>query len=147
MAGLGRWLSYYWTVSLQLRQGQQVYKLRVMWKPIRVFFKPPKPRHGFIRDTIMGGGEDKRFHRWGQSASELRPLIEALSKEGDTVLDPMAGGGTTVQACLESGRNAIAYEINLKTFKTLEKRFARPILRQRKLACCCVVSSRCSILP
>jgi site-specific DNA-methyltransferase (adenine-specific) len=135
MAGLGRWLSYYWAMSLQLRQGQQVYTLRVMWKPILVFFKPPKPRHGFVVDTIMGWGEDKRFHRWGQNASELRPLIEAFSKEGDLVLDPMAGGGTTVQACLESGRNVIAYEINGRAFDKLKARVEGKITSvQSKLA-------------
>ena len=135
VASLGRWLSYYWTMSLHLKRGQQVYTLRVMWKPILVFFKPPKPRHGFIRDTIMGRGEDKRFHQWGQSTSELRPLIEAFSKEGDLVLDPMAGGGTTVQACLESGRNVIAYEINDRTFDRLKARVEGKIMAlQSKLA-------------
>jgi site-specific DNA-methyltransferase (adenine-specific) len=122
MAGLGKWLSYYWTLSLQLKQGQQVYTLRTMWKPVLVFYKPPKARHGFIHDTIMGSGEDKRFHRWGQSALELRQLIGAFTKEGDMVLDPMAGGGTTIETCIQSGRNVTAYEINDRTFATLKAR-------------------------
>ncbi|MEM0124389.1 MAG: DNA methyltransferase [Candidatus Micrarchaeaceae archaeon] len=124
---VSKWLPYYWTFSLQLVQKQQVYKIRVMWKPILVFYKPPKSKHEFIVDVLQGAGKDKRFHKWGQNASELKTIINAFSKEGDTVLDPMAGGGATVQACIESGRNLIAYEIDSNTFNTLKERVAQVV--------------------
>ena len=41
-----------------------------------------------------------------------RRLIKMFSFEGDTVLDPFLGSGTTVKAALELGRNAVGYEIN-----------------------------------
>ncbi len=41
-----------------------------------------------------------------------RRLIRMFTFQGDTVLDPFLGSGTTVKAALESGRNALGYEIN-----------------------------------
>jgi len=124
MAGLSKGLVYYWALSLQLRQKQQVRAVRVGWKPILIYFKPPRAAHRFLLDVLSGPGQDKRFHRWGQGAGEMVPLIEKFSREGGEVLDPMAGGGATVEACIEARRNVMAYEIDGMTFKRLEARFA-----------------------
>jgi len=39
-------------------------------------------------------------------------LIKQSSNEGDTVLDPFLGSGTTTKACFRLGRNSIGYEKN-----------------------------------
>ena len=36
------------------------------------------------------------------------------TKQGDKGLEPMAGGGSTIDACLVMGRQCIAYDINPK---------------------------------
>ncbi len=41
-----------------------------------------------------------------------RRCIMAASKEGDTILDPFAGSGTTLKVAAELNRNAIGYEIS-----------------------------------
>jgi DNA modification methylase len=41
-----------------------------------------------------------------------RRLIKMFTFQGDTVLDPFLGSGTTVKAALDLGRNAVGYEIN-----------------------------------
>jgi DNA modification methylase len=41
-----------------------------------------------------------------------RRLIRMFTFQGDTVLDPFLGSGTTVQAALKLARNAVGYEIN-----------------------------------
>ncbi|MGA8140552.1 MAG: site-specific DNA-methyltransferase, partial [Desulfobaccales bacterium] len=51
-----------------------------------------------------------------------RRLIRMFSFQGDTVLDPFLGSGTTVKAALESGRNALGYEINENFLKILEEK-------------------------
>jgi DNA modification methylase len=53
------------------------------------------------------GGHEARF------PEELpRRLIRMFTFQGDTVLDPFLGSGTTVKAALNLARNAVGYEIN-----------------------------------
>jgi site-specific DNA-methyltransferase (adenine-specific) len=42
----------------------------------------------------------------------LRPIIACASDEGDLVLDPFAGSGTTGAACIEMGRRFIGIELS-----------------------------------
>jgi DNA modification methylase len=49
-----------------------------------------------------------------------RDLILSFSNPGDTVLDPMAGSGTTLTEAVKSGRNAAGIESNLEYFKELQ---------------------------
>ena len=51
-----------------------------------------------------------------------RRLIRMFTFQGDTVLDPFLGSGTTVKAALESGRNALGYEINENALEILEEK-------------------------
>lgn len=49
-------------------------------------------------------------------------LIKKGSKEGDTILDPFMGSGTTGVACVQTGRNFIGVEIDPGYFKIAQKR-------------------------
>src|SRR3989304_3672614 len=44
--------------------------------------------------------------------SLAREVIEFFTRRGETVLDPMVGTGSTLLACLESGRHGIGLELN-----------------------------------
>lgn len=46
----------------------------------------------------------------------MRVLIYASSNEGDIVLDPFMGSGTTAVACIREKRNYIGYEIDKKYY-------------------------------
>ena len=78
-------------------------------------------------DIIQGAGLEKDFHDWQQAEVELVPLIDYFSLPGDTVLEPFAGGGTTIAACLKRGRNVIAAEIDEKHFNKAHKRLAKDV--------------------
>ena len=51
-------------------------------------------------------------------------IIEKYTKEGDTILDPFMGSGTTGVACVQLNRNFIGYEISPDDFKIAEKRIS-----------------------
>jgi len=47
-------------------------------------------------------------------------LIQRYMKEGDLVVDPMAGSGTTIDVCEEEGREVTGYDINPQHPKVLK---------------------------
>ena len=49
-------------------------------------------------------------------------LIAASTKEGDTVLDPFMGSGTTAIACIKEKRNFIGFELNKEYYDKACKR-------------------------
>ena len=56
--------------------------------------------------------------------------IRSWSNEGDTVIDPFLGSGTTRIACYNLNRNFIGYEIDKAYFDKQEERFARHTAQQ-----------------
>jgi len=52
----------------------------------------------------------------------MRWAIENYTNEGDTILDPFMGSGTTGVACVQTGRNFIGCEIDPTYFAIAEKR-------------------------
>lgn len=49
-------------------------------------------------------------------------LLERLTNEGDTILDPFMGSGTTGVACQKLNRDFIGYELSDEYFKMAQKR-------------------------
>jgi len=114
MARLDEHLDYYWTLGIDLENGTEVYshQLRGGYRPIVIFQKPSfeAPDDFIGSDLIDGSGREKDDHEWQQSVGEMTTIIEWLTEPGDTVLDPFAGSGTTLIACLETDRRAIGIE-------------------------------------
>ena len=50
--------------------------------------------------------------------------IKSWSNEGDTVLDPFLGSGTTAIACLNLNREFVGFELDEKYFDIAQKRIA-----------------------
>jgi hypothetical protein len=122
---LGTELEYFWMMSLIHDSNSNLIQARGVfnrWRPVLIFNKPPMKKMGFD-DLIQGGGRDKDHHDWGQDVSEAVKLIEIFSKPGDTIFEPFTGGGTTIEACIQTRRNCIAYEIDPKEYSRLQKRF------------------------
>lgn len=57
----------------------------------------------------------------------IRPLIQAGSAEGDTVLDPFAGSGTTLLVACQLGRDAIGIELSAEYVELAESRIGRAL--------------------
>lgn len=52
----------------------------------------------------------------------LKTLIESTTREGETVLDPFLGSGTTAVACRECDRSCIGYELDPQYYETTKAR-------------------------
>jgi modification methylase len=57
-------------------------------------------------------GPGKRRHPYASPTALVRRLITFYSDPGDLVVDPFAGGGTTLRAARRLGRRAVGYEID-----------------------------------
>tara|TARA_R110001606_G_scaffold397546_1_gene574378 strand:+ start:59 stop:1258 length:1200 start_codon:yes stop_codon:yes gene_type:complete len=127
MKRMNEHLDYYWTFSLMHTGSRQLINGRNLfcgWKPILVyqnnFSKIKKP----IDDFINGTGIEKKYHKWQQAEIELNSIIENFTNIGDTILEPFAGGGTTILASLNNKRNIIASEIIEESYNICKKRIS-----------------------
>jgi DNA modification methylase len=81
------------------------------------------------------GSHIHRIERIEHPTQKSKALMEwcvlNYTNEGDTILDPFMGSGTTGVACAKLGRNFIGYEINPDYFKIAEKRIAEAQLQMR----------------
>jgi site-specific DNA-methyltransferase (adenine-specific) len=56
--------------------------------------------------------------------------ILSWSNEGDLVLDPFMGAGTTAACCIESNRNYVGYEIDEKYYDICRRRIEKRVTIQ-----------------
>lgn len=61
-----------------------------------------------------------KIHPTQKPIPVLKRLIEIFTDEGDVVIDPVAGSGSTLRACMELGRHSFGFEIK-KEFVELAK--------------------------
>jgi len=64
----------------------------------------------------------KQFHSTEKPIGVLQWIIKYYSKEGDTVLDPTVGSGSTAVACKLLKRNCIGFEMDTTIFNIAKKR-------------------------
>ena len=69
--------------------------------------------------TLQG----ENIHDTEKPVELMRILVENSSNEGDIILEPFAGSGSTPLACLDSNRNCIACEIDKDYYKVCVDRF------------------------
>lgn len=56
----------------------------------------------------------------------LKRLIEIFTDEGDIVIDPVAGSGSTLRACMELNRNCYGFEIKKNFCKEAKEKMLNP---------------------
>lgn len=87
-----------------------------------VFSTPGPPRRGepqsddiaLLRQDIMKTptGRIPRRHRYQSPVPVVRALVRTYTKPHDLVVDPFAGGGTTLRVAHALGRRSIGYDID-----------------------------------
>jgi DNA modification methylase len=86
----------------------------VKWKPLLWFVKGTKLRTpDYVEDLINSQSQDKTVDRWAQSQVEATYVIDKLTVEGNTILDPMMGPeATTGIATIDLKRRFVGIEID-----------------------------------
>lgn len=75
-----------------------------------------------LRYPTESGGGFKRYHPTQKNLNMFKYLLEIHSNEGDVILDPFMGGGTTGVACKQLNRNFIGLEIDTNYFNVASER-------------------------
>ena len=63
------------------------------------------------------GKEIPKIHPAQKPVKLLKQLIETFTDEGDVVIDPCCGSGTTLRAAYELNRNSYGFEISKQFYK------------------------------
>ncbi len=74
-----------------------------------------------------------KIHPTQKPISLLKKLIEIFTDEGDVVIDPVAGSGSTLRACAELNRNCYGFEIKKKFYKLAKEKMLSNIMIQKSI--------------
>ena len=97
-------MEYYWCAQLP-NNNQPILcgvDAKCCWKPCLIFRKgKARPERVFfdnfgLRVKCRSWQKSQSLHKWGQAESMMFEPIEAFCPQGGTILDPFAGGGTTL---------------------------------------------------
>ena len=87
--------------------------LRREYEDLRYTFNNP----GKVSSVWQFPPAARNGHPTPKPIALLKRILEATSNEGDLVFDPMAGSGQMALACLETGRDCVAIEIEKKWYE------------------------------
>ena len=71
-----------------------------------------------------------KIHPTQKPIGVLKRLIEIFTDEGDVVIDPVAGSGTTLRAAYECGRHAYGFEVDKNFYLQAKEKMLKPMSRQ-----------------
>ena len=99
---------------------------------VAVWLTMPKAKWTFNRQSetydrplfkgSLVSGKEKTAHTTQKPIWLMKEILQVLSNECDTVLDPFMGSGSTGVACKELGRNFIGVELDKQYFDIATKR-------------------------
>lgn len=107
------------------------YHFRRQYEQVLVGFKgkvqvPKKAMSDVIFEKKVNG--IALLHSCQKPEKLIQVLTKQYSIEGDIILDPFMGSGTTAVACKQLGRKFIGFEISPEYCKIAEKRLAQEVL-------------------
>lgn len=86
--------------------------------------KPVHLMHNFI-ETPICMGKERTKHKTQKPLQVCLPFIEISSNEGDLILDPFMGAGSTAVAASMLKRNYVGFELNKEFCRMAEERILK----------------------
>lgn len=125
-------LDYYWT-GCYWTPGQPTplrnRNVNTTWKPLLMFVKKGDDYKGRIfGDVFKSDGNDKDFHKWGQSVTGMDSIVRGLCNAGQTILDPFCGAGTTGIAAVKHGCLFTGLEIDAENVNIAKQRISDALI-------------------
>lgn len=123
-------LDYYWTFAVYHEGQTQIVNgvnLICRWKPVLIYQNGKKKLPNTFQDYFISEKREKDGHDWQQSKSGVSYLIEMFTNEGDSIIDPFAGSGTTLIVGRKMNRNVIGAEIDEQSYNIAKNGIANAI--------------------
>ena len=74
----------------------------------------------------------EKIHPTQKPIGVLKRLIEIFTDEGDVVIDPCAGSGSTLRAAYELNRNSFGFEVDRNIYAAAQEKMIAPALEEHK---------------
>lgn len=98
------------------------------WEAVAVCHRAGKKRwNGGGKHGVWTHPREKTFHPAGKPVALYAAFLEDFTDEGDTVLDPYMGSGTTGVACVKMGRKFVGIEKDPAHFAVACERIAEAV--------------------
>lgn len=99
------------------------------WQPIFYYGKDPYGGVGSRPDSMMSTeAAENNGHPCPKPIGQWLWLMNRVSRQGETVLDPFMGSGTTLRAAKDLGRKAIGIEIEERYCEIAANRLRQEVL-------------------
>lgn len=109
-------MPYKWSISAYITNGMTRGALGFgNWIYAAIFSKKEsiyQNTQDVLRVNISPLENDGHYHKGKKPTGFMVQTLDLFTKEGDTVIDPFAGSGTTIFCCEKMGRKCIAAEIS-----------------------------------
>jgi len=99
---------------------QKILKFDLSYEKVAQTFHPQMGLTDIWRDIDFY--KEKRVHPTQKPLTLIKRLILASSNEGDLIVDPFAGSGSTAIASLQLNRNFITFDLDEKYYNEVIKR-------------------------
>ncbi len=138
-------LVYHWQIIVKHSGSKSRIHARHIWpyyKPLLWYFKPnidgKLTIYQDVADLVESKAVSKDSHEWEQSTIEAEHMIKPLTVEGNLILDPFMGSGTTGEAALNLNRRFIGIEVDKEHYSKSKQRLTK--LKMKKKSDTCNVS-------
>ena len=102
------------------------------YRPDRFKSQLKNPSDVWYIQMVSGNYSERTKHPAQYPEELIERIIKVASNEGDIVLDPFIGSGTTARVAKDFGRHYIGFEIEPEYVKMCEERLSQAPIRKRK---------------